>query len=263
MLMKHDYGCRRWCLRCIFRSRRAYDSECDMYAYPRIHMMCPIWRQMLLLFWDMSSFVWPMSLVMNSIGGLQTWASLPSTCLGTSKEQCANTESGCAIRAHCRESASDCDSSTLLEDYLLLNFFEICYVNLHVTNFEMELWIVSVVWVKSKASSHLRCLGTIEQCTKHMLKMCKVESALDRPRQLNFVGGFSICKQRPGNSRRANKKAEFSQSCCQQFERRPWACKYRVRLLILSWHVFGSLKIYQGFISTSKIRRVLGFMWHS
>lgn len=188
MLMKHDYGCRRWCLRCIFRSRRAYDSECDMYAYPRIHMMCPIWRQMLLLFWDMSSFVWPMSLVMNSIGGLQTWASLPSTCLGTSKEQCANTESGCAIRAHCRESASDCDSSTLLEDYLLLNFFEICYVNLHVTNFEMELWIVSVVWVKSKASSHLRCLGTIEQCTKHMLKMCK-ESALDRDSSI-LLGDF-------------------------------------------------------------------------
>lgn len=117
-----------------------------------------------------------MSRVMNCIGGLQTWASLPSTCLETSKEQCTNTESGCAITAHCRESASDCDSSTLLEDFIFCSTY-LLYVNLHVDQFEIELWIVSVV-SNDNLLFHVRCLGTIEQCTKHILKMCK-DLALD------------------------------------------------------------------------------------
>ena len=50
-------------------------------------------------------------------------------------------------------------------------------------------WVVNCIGgLKSKASSHLRCLGTIEQCTKHMLKMCK-ESALDRDSSI-LLGDF-------------------------------------------------------------------------
>ena len=210
------------------------------------------------VFWHMSRFVWPMSRVMNCIGGLQSWASLPSTCLETSKEQCTNTESGCAVTAHCLESASDCDSSTLLEDFIFCSTY-LLYVNLHVDQFEIELWIVSVV-----SNDNLLSPCEVLRNDRAMYKTHTedVQRFGFRLRQLSFVGGFSLYKQRPRNSRSDIKNLGFSQSCCQQFERRPWACKFWVRLLILSWHVFGGLKICQGFISTLMIC-VLGFVWHS
>ena len=62
--------------------------------------------------------------------------------------------------------------------------------------------------LKSKASFPFEVLSNNRAMYKTHVE--DVQRIGFRLRQLNFVGGFSICKQRPRDSRRANKKAEFS-----------------------------------------------------